>query len=94
MDERDRTFFPVDVGSFSWTKFAPAYSLGIRKYIAKESMDNLDSARRRFFYLRIAHYIALVFYYAFLAIFYYYVMKFFGLHSYVKNAINMLVPNK
>lgn len=94
MDERDRKFFPVDVGSFSWQKFAPAYSLGIRKYIAKETMENLDSAKRKYFYFQIAHYTTLVFYYAFLATFYYYVMKFCGLDSYAKNAINIFVPNK
>lgn len=94
MDERDRKFFRVDVGGFSWQKFAPAYSLGIRKYIAKESMENMDRAKQRYFYLRIAHYVVLVFYYAFLATFFYYVMKFFGLDSYTKNAINIFVPIK
>lgn len=94
MDEKDRKFFCVDVGGFSWQKFAKSYSQGIRKYIAKEPMENMDRAKQRYFYLRIAHYVALVFYYAFLATFYYYVMKFVGLDSYTKNAINIFVSNK
>lgn len=94
MDERDRKFFPVDVGHFSWQQFAPAYSYGIRKYIAKEPIENVGKARQKMFYFRIAHYVVLVFYYAFLAIFYYYVMKFVGLDSYAKNVINVLLSNK
>lgn len=94
MDDRDRSFFRVDVGSFSWQKFAPAFSVGLRKYIAKEQIDNLESAKRKYFYLKIAHNVTLVFYYAFLALFYYYVLKVFGLDSYVWNTINLFVSNK
>lgn len=88
MDERDRLYFPIDIGHFNWNKFTPHYTLGIRKYIAKESLENMDRAKRKHFQLKIAHYVVLVVYYSLLATFYYYLLKLFGVTSYFQNLFN------
>lgn len=91
MSQEDREYFPIDVDRFNWQKFAPKYAIGLRKYIAKEPMDNLDRAKRKLEKLRIAHYCVLVIYYSLLAIFYFYLFKLCGINAYAQRVYGTMI---
>ncbi|XP_062553532.1 fatty acyl-CoA reductase wat-like [Armigeres subalbatus] len=56
MSEDDKQCFPADVRLVKWADFMNIYVLGLRKYILKENMNNLDQALRKFRTLKMAHY--------------------------------------
>ncbi|XP_058825901.1 fatty acyl-CoA reductase wat-like [Topomyia yanbarensis] len=55
MSQQDRDFFPANVKNLKWGDFFRTYVLGVRKYIIRESLDNLEQAKKKFFKLKIAH---------------------------------------
>ncbi|KAL1379276.1 hypothetical protein pipiens_015019 [Culex pipiens pipiens] len=67
MTADDQTFFPVDIRRVKWAEFFPTYLLGLRKYIVRESLDNLEQAKRKFRLLKAAHYVVLALIYVALA---------------------------
>lgn len=85
MSLHDQEFFPCDVSRYDFKEFSYKYLWGLRTYMLKEPIDNIDAARRKLFILRIAHYVVLVFYYFFVAVFYYTLFKLIGLNNYVQN---------
>lgn len=87
MTPHDRNYFPVDVGRLDWDKFSPKYALGLRMYIAKEPMDNLEQARRKFVKLQAAHYAILVVYYVLMAGFYYLILRQMGVVGFCRNLL-------
>ncbi|XP_001868544.2 fatty acyl-CoA reductase wat [Culex quinquefasciatus] len=67
MTADDQTFFPVDIRRVRWAEFFPTYLLGLRQYIVRESLDNLEQAKRKFRLLKAAHYVVLALVYVALA---------------------------
>lgn len=74
----DRDYFAVGAKRLDFPAFSTAYALGMRTYISKEKMDNLDAARRKFFWLKVMHYASLVVYYGLIAAFYYLLLRKLG----------------
>lgn len=90
MSQHDQEFFPCDVNRYDFKEFSYKYLWGLRTYIAKEPIDNMDAAKRKLVRLKIAHYSVLVVYYFFVGLFYYYLFKLFGVNSFVQNAVKFL----
>lgn len=64
MAPEDRDYFPSDIKRINWGDFFPTYLLGLRKYIIKESLDNLKQAQRKSFMLLVGHYLLLLLFYS------------------------------
>lgn len=47
MMECDRAEFHTDVGKVQWDEYVKNYMLGIRKFVLKDSIETLPSARRK-----------------------------------------------
>ncbi len=86
MSAYDQEFFPCDVNRYDFKEFSYKYLWGLRTYIAKEPIDNVDAAKRKLIKLKIAHYSVLVVYYFFVGMFYYYLLKLFGVSNFLRNA--------
>lgn len=56
MSEDDKECFPADIKLVKWADFMHIYVLGLRKYILKENLNNLDQALKKFRILKLAHY--------------------------------------
>lgn len=84
----DRKYFPVVNGNMDFLAYAPKYATGLRMYMAKEPMDNLEQARRKYTRQKIAHYSVLVVYYSLVAGFYYLVLRQTGVVGYVRSFVN------
>ncbi|XP_053687742.1 fatty acyl-CoA reductase wat-like [Sabethes cyaneus] len=71
MAPEDRDYFPADIKNINWGDFFLTYLLGLRKYIVRESLENLKQSQRKCFRLLLAHYlIRLVVYSALAALLY------------------------
>lgn len=90
MNVRDRAYFPTGVEGFNFKENAEGYVLGLRKYMAKESLDNLDLAKKKNKQLKILHYFVLTFYYLLLIVFYYFLFRLIGVNSFVQNSYNKI----
>lgn len=93
MSTHDQEYFPCDVNRYDFKEYSYKYLWGLRTYIVKEPIDNVDAARRKLFKLRIAHYFVLVFYYFFIAVFYYHVFQLLGLNNYLRHVYRFLFAN-
>lgn len=79
MQLADRKYFPCDVRLFNFRDYSPTYIRGMRKYIGHEDVEtNQHLARAKYRKLRILHKLVLVIYYTFLAMMFYFLLKFFG----------------
>ncbi|KAL3270934.1 hypothetical protein HHI36_021439 [Cryptolaemus montrouzieri] len=58
LSEEEKKLFSFDIASLDWWKYYKNYMIGLRKYIMKESIDTLESARKR---LLIFQYISFIF---------------------------------
>lgn len=94
MTPHDQEFFPCDVNRYDFKEFSYKYLWGLRTYIAKEPIDNMDAAKRKLIKLKIAHYSVLVVYYFFVGLFYYYISKLIGLSDLLENVFNFLYKFK
>lgn len=56
MSEDDKECFPADIKLVKWADFMHIYVLGLRKYILKENLNNLEQALKKFRLLKLAHY--------------------------------------
>ncbi|XP_065171317.1 fatty acyl-CoA reductase wat-like [Atheta coriaria] len=54
-NEKDKELFEIRMSTFDWDEFMENFLKGGRLYLAKESMDTLPEARRRYRRLVIAH---------------------------------------
>ncbi|XP_066990942.1 putative fatty acyl-CoA reductase CG5065 [Anabrus simplex] len=54
-DAQDRTMFDVDVSKMDWDTYVKYYMLGIRRFILKDSVDTIPSAKRKLQKLYWAH---------------------------------------
>ncbi|XP_054279765.1 putative fatty acyl-CoA reductase CG5065 [Macrosteles quadrilineatus] len=64
MTAKDRKLFQSDVSQLRWDEYIKHYMVGIRKYVLKDSMDSLPTAKQklqRFYYLHRCSQIAAVF---------------------------------
>lgn len=48
MSEDDKKIFNCDLRTLDWEEFFPDYMAGIRTYLIKEPLDNLDQAKVRY----------------------------------------------
>lgn len=94
MSSYDQEFFPCDVNRYDFKEFSYKYLWGLRTYIAKEPIDNMDAAKRKLIKLKIAHYSVLVVYYFFVGLFYYYFFKLMGLSNFLQNAFQFMYKFK
>lgn len=67
MAPEDRNYFPADIKNIDWGDFFLIYLLGLRKYICRESLENLPQAQRKGLKLLLAHYLVLLLVYSALA---------------------------
>lgn len=94
MSHHDQEFFPCDVKRYDFKEFSYKYLWGLRTYIAKEPINNLEVAKRKLIKLKIAHYSVLVVYYFFVGMFYYFLFKWLGLSNFVQNVFEFLYKFK
>lgn len=64
MSKEDQAFFGFDVWAFCMYDNCREYTLGLRTHVMKESLNNLDVARKKFLMQRFAHYVILMLYYS------------------------------
>ncbi|XP_041971168.1 fatty acyl-CoA reductase wat-like isoform X1 [Aricia agestis] len=55
MTPADQESFNFNIGGLEWNEYFKHYVSGVRKYLLKESEDNLQYARRKSFVLKILH---------------------------------------
>ncbi|XP_055526899.1 fatty acyl-CoA reductase wat-like [Wyeomyia smithii] len=67
MTPEDHTYFPVDIRRINWGDFFLTYLLGLRKYILRESLENLKQSQRKGLMLLLAHYLILTLVYTTIA---------------------------
>lgn len=84
----DRKYFPVVDGNMNFLDFAVRYATGLRMHMAKEPMDNLEQARRKYTRQKIAHYSVLVVYYALISGFYYFILRQIGVVGFIRSLLN------
>lgn len=77
MSEDDKLCFPADVRIVNWKDFVHIYCLGLRKYILKEDMNNLDQALKKFRILRLSHYTLLAVLYSTMCLILYLALQWF-----------------
>ncbi|KAJ6641422.1 Fatty acyl-CoA reductase wat [Pseudolycoriella hygida] len=94
MSPYDQEFFPCDVNRYDFKEYSYKYLWGLRTYIAKEPIDNLEAAKRKLIKLKIAHYSVLVVYYFFVGLFYYYLFQLFGVNTFLRNCLEYLLKFK
>lgn len=63
MTDADSKFFPCDMRKINWDAFFTVYIVGLRRYMAKEDLTNVESAKRRYKRLAIIHYTLLFIFY-------------------------------
>lgn len=78
MNKSDQAFFPCDLELFHWKDFSYKYALGIKNYVLKENLNNVEDAKRKQFKMKIGHYGVLAAYYLGWTIFWYAVLRFSG----------------
>lgn len=86
MNTSDRAFFPCDLDAFYWKDYSYKYALGIKSYVLKENLNNVEDAKSKQFKLRIAHMVVLGIYYAGAAIAVYGILRLVGVIDVLKMA--------
>lgn len=75
-NEKDKELFEIRMSTFDWDEFMENFLKGGRLYLAKESMDTLPEARRRYRRLVIAHWTIVSLVIAGMLYFCYFLLKF------------------
>ncbi|XP_037036572.1 fatty acyl-CoA reductase wat-like [Bradysia coprophila] len=87
MSEEDQRFFPCDIFKFKTIDYIHSYYLGLRQYLAKESLDNLPYAKRRYRIIMLTSFVTSTFYYSFLGCLLYMFMHVTGVAYYIKECM-------
>ena len=61
MDKHDHQFFPMDARKVVWIDYMHKYIKGLRVYLAKEDINNLNVAKRKAVTLKRLHYLYHIF---------------------------------
>lgn len=56
LNEADQAIFDFNVRKLDWEFMTVVYTRGARLYILKESLENIEQAKKRFNRMRILHY--------------------------------------
>ncbi|XP_058829529.1 fatty acyl-CoA reductase wat-like [Topomyia yanbarensis] len=75
MLQEDREFFAADAKNLKWSYFFHTYLLGLRRYILRESLNNLEQAKKKYLKLKIAHGFLLGFIYSVFLVIIYFVFR-------------------
>lgn len=67
LGDSDQALFNFDMSTLDWNKFFISTVDGLRLYMFKETLDNVEYARKRFFVLRMLHHTVQVIFYGGLA---------------------------
>lgn len=90
MDEKDKVHFNADIKILKWENIFEVFGLGIRTYLANDSVETLPKGRARYKKLEILHYILLAVLYTILSIVTYGLLKFYGWIDYSSEIYNNL----
>lgn len=85
MTKDDHKFFPSDVRKYDWDQYRYNYHLGLLRYVGKETVADVEVARKRLFKFRVAHFVVLIFYYMMWAAFYFYLGRLFGINRAIES---------
>lgn len=90
MTPDDRIYFPSDVRKYNFYDYRYIYYLGMRGYLVKEILFDLDKAKRKMLIMKCAHVFVLFIYYLIIGSFVYFVLKYFGFLKYFHNSFLFL----
>lgn len=78
LDERDKKLFNFDMEKLDWKKYVQDNVIGIRVILMKDPLTSIPEAKKRQKLFKIAHYSIIYFFYATVALFFFYfVSRFF-----------------
>lgn len=90
MSPDDRRLFPADVREWRWSNYSYEYYLGMRRNIARESLQYNPKAYTKRRWTMAAHAVVLTVYYSFLGFFWYLVARKIGIVQFISNCLNQL----
>lgn len=78
LNKSDRAFFPCNLEIFDWNDYSYKHTLGIKSLIFKESLNNIEEAKKKQSKIRMTRFVVTGIYYGIVALLWYIVLNRFG----------------